>query len=428
MVARRPGPPAAGQPGQPPPESGRSGRRTRSLPATVDRLGGMDPGRTLRPPTRWPRQSGPSCRPSSGSSSSRGRPGPRAVALAARPRPAPADRHRPRRDPGRADRPGRRQRLAGRAPGFSGWVTTGPSDVAAAADLAQAVAVPQRWWTTAGNFVDDLAMRWLIELLGFPASSVGTFTSGGSTANLVGIGAARQHAGERLGLRPSLDGIDGMVEPRVYASTETHHVVGRALGVLGMGRRNLRSIPLDAGGTIDLDLLQAALDEDLAAGRTQVASWAARATSTRVGSIPWPSWPGSPTSGASGCTSTARTADSGCSTTGSARDTATWRPTTRSRSIPTSGWPPRRHRRRDRAGRGHPRPGIHDRDWRLRPRTAARIGNRRARISARRSTSSASGRRTGASISRRRHAAWRSGRSCARSAPKGCAERVVPPR
>ena len=156
-------------------------------------------------------------------------------------------------------------------PGFSGWVTTGPSDVAAAANLAQAVAVPQRWWTTAGNFVDDLAMRWLIELLGFPASSVGTFTSGGSTANLVGIGAARQHAGERLGLRPSLDGIDGMVEPRVYASTETHHVVGRALGVLGMGRRNLRSIPLDRSGTIDLDLLQAALDEDLAAGCTQVA-------------------------------------------------------------------------------------------------------------------------------------------------------------
>ncbi len=156
-------------------------------------------------------------------------------------------------------------------PGFSGWVTTGPTDVGAAADLAQAVAVPQRWWSTPGNFIDAMAMRWLIELLGCPATSVGAFTSGGSTANLVGIGAARQHAGERLGLRPSLDGIEGMKEPRVYASTETHHVVGRALGVLGMGRGNLRSIPLDRAGTIDLDLLQAALDEDLAAGRTQVA-------------------------------------------------------------------------------------------------------------------------------------------------------------
>ncbi|MFN8620348.1 MAG: aminotransferase class V-fold PLP-dependent enzyme [Chloroflexota bacterium] len=156
-------------------------------------------------------------------------------------------------------------------PGFSAWVTTSPSDVAVAADLVQAVAVPQRWWASAGNVADDLAMRWLIELLGFPASHVGTFTSGGSTANLVGMGAARQHAGERLGLRPSLDGIAGFREPRVYCSTMTHHVVSRALGVLGIGRRGLVEVPLDAAGTIDLDALQRALDVDAAAGRTQVA-------------------------------------------------------------------------------------------------------------------------------------------------------------
>jgi len=156
-------------------------------------------------------------------------------------------------------------------PGFSGWVTTAPTTIGTVADLVQAVASPQRWWATPANFVDDLAMRWLIDLLGFPSSFVGTFTSGGSTANLIGLGAARQAAGERLGLHPSIDGIADLPEPRVYASTETHHVVGRALGVLGMGRRNLRSIPVDGDGRIDLDLLQRALDEDAAAGRTAVA-------------------------------------------------------------------------------------------------------------------------------------------------------------
>ncbi len=156
-------------------------------------------------------------------------------------------------------------------PGFCGWVTTAPTTIGAVADLVQAIASPQRYWATPANFVDDLAMRWLIDLLGFPTSFVGTFTSGGSTANLVGLGAARQAAGERLGLRPSIDGIAGIPEPRVYAGTETHHVVGRALGVLGMGRANLRSIPVDGDGRIDLDLLQRALDEDAAAGRTAVA-------------------------------------------------------------------------------------------------------------------------------------------------------------
>ena len=70
-------------------------------------------------------------------------------------------------------------------PGFSGWVTTAPTTIGTVADLVQAVASPQRWWATPANFVDDLAMRWLIDLLGFPSSFVGTFTSGGSTANLV---------------------------------------------------------------------------------------------------------------------------------------------------------------------------------------------------------------------------------------------------
>ncbi len=156
-------------------------------------------------------------------------------------------------------------------PGFSGWVTTGPSTIATAADLAQTVASPQRWWVTPGNLLDTIAMRWLVELLGFPASFGGVFTAGGSTANLLGIGAARQHAGERLGFDPSLDGIAALREPRVYASVQTHHVVGRALGVLGMGRSNLRSIGIDRSGRIDLDELRRALDEDAAAGRTAVA-------------------------------------------------------------------------------------------------------------------------------------------------------------
>ena len=65
-------------------------------------------------------------------------------------------------------------------------------------------------------------------------------------ANLVGIGGARQHAAEKLGIDAALDGIGALPEPRVYASPEVHHVVTRAMGVLGLGRRNLRSVALDA--------------------------------------------------------------------------------------------------------------------------------------------------------------------------------------
>ena len=156
-------------------------------------------------------------------------------------------------------------------PGFSGWVTTMPTTVAVAANLAATVASPQRWWAHAGNLVDTVAARWLVELLGFPTHYTASFTAGGSTANLAGMGAARQHAGERLGLQPSLDGIAAIPEPRVYASSATHHVVHRALGVLGLGRGNLRAIGLDRSGRVDVAALEAAMDADIAAGCTPIA-------------------------------------------------------------------------------------------------------------------------------------------------------------
>ncbi len=156
-------------------------------------------------------------------------------------------------------------------PGFTSWVTTAPSTTATAGHLAQTVASSQRWWLQPGNHLDVMAVRWLIELLGFPGSYVGTFTSGGSTANLVGMGAARQHAAERRGIDPALDGVGAIPQPRVYASPETHHVVMRAMGVLGLGRANIRLVGLDAHRRADLRQLDALIREDVAAGRTPVA-------------------------------------------------------------------------------------------------------------------------------------------------------------
>ncbi|HKZ92368.1 MAG TPA: aminotransferase class V-fold PLP-dependent enzyme, partial [Candidatus Limnocylindrales bacterium] len=156
-------------------------------------------------------------------------------------------------------------------PGFTSWVTTSPTTVATAAHLAQAVASSQRWWLQPGNHIDSMAVRWILELLGFPPTFVGTFTAGGSTANLVGLGAARQHAGEKLGIDPAADGIEAIPAPRVYASAETHHVVTRAMGVLGIGRTSIRLVDLDAGRRADLRQLRALIAEDLAAGRTPVA-------------------------------------------------------------------------------------------------------------------------------------------------------------
>ncbi len=157
------------------------------------------------------------------------------------------------------------------APGFSGWVTTMPSTVPAVASLAASIATAQRWWVTPGNFLEILALRWLAELLGMPTTTAGTFSSGGAVANLICLGAARQHAGKRLGVNPSADGAAALPSPRIYAPPSVHRVVTRALAILGLGARALQPIPIDRKRRPILGELERALDADMAAGATPIA-------------------------------------------------------------------------------------------------------------------------------------------------------------
>jgi glutamate/tyrosine decarboxylase-like PLP-dependent enzyme len=57
----------------------------------------------------------------------------------------------------------------------------------------------------------------------------------------------------------------------VYASTEVHMSIPKALALLGLGRRNLRLIPTDAEWRMRPEALERAIAEDLSAGRRPLA-------------------------------------------------------------------------------------------------------------------------------------------------------------
>jgi aromatic-L-amino-acid decarboxylase len=157
------------------------------------------------------------------------------------------------------------------APGFSGWVTTSPTTAGVIGALAASVAGSQRWWVQPFNYLETVALDWLRAILGLGSEMQGTFTSGGSAANLVALGAARQHAFEREGIDVARDGIPPGTAWRIYASSEVHHVVARAAAVLGLGRRGVRVIPADKEQRLDVRELERALDADRALGIRPVA-------------------------------------------------------------------------------------------------------------------------------------------------------------
>lgn len=156
-------------------------------------------------------------------------------------------------------------------PGWSAFITTGPTTSAVAAGLAAAAAGSQRYAVQAFNTLERVALDWVAQLCGIPAGHQGVLSSGGSTANLVALGAARQWAFERRGVDVSEHGLPPGAPGRVYASEQAHHTIQRATAVLGLGRAGTRPIACDARQRIDVVALRAAIAEDKRGGVIPVA-------------------------------------------------------------------------------------------------------------------------------------------------------------
>jgi aromatic-L-amino-acid/L-tryptophan decarboxylase len=148
-------------------------------------------------------------------------------------------------------------------PGFSSFITTGGVTASTLASAAASIASPQRYGLTAFNFLESLSLEWLADMFGLKPMQ-GVYSSGGSVANLLALGAARQSAFERVGRDPAADGMHRPVA--VYASTEAHHTIQRSAGVLGLGRRSVRPIACDARGRMRVEDLRRAIAEDERAG------------------------------------------------------------------------------------------------------------------------------------------------------------------
>jgi glutamate/tyrosine decarboxylase-like PLP-dependent enzyme len=123
--------------------------------------------------------------------------------------------------------------------------------------------------------MENLLVRWVADLVGYPAGAGGHIASGGSLATLAAIVAAR----EAHGLR----GRD-FASAVVYLTTQSHHAIDKALRIAGMAEAPVRHLPTDDRFRLRPDALAAAIAADRAAG---LRPWliAATAGSTDVGAI-----------------------------------------------------------------------------------------------------------------------------------------------
>ena len=135
----------------------------------------------------------------------------------------------------------------------------------------------------AAIYLEQLAVRWLMELIGFPLDgSDGVLLGGGSDANRHCMEVAR-HWGARVnGWDIREEGLQGQPRLTMYMSTEGHSCLEKSAFTLGLG--GPRKVAVDHDFRIDLDDLRAAVAADRRAGHRPFLV-AANAGSVKTGAI-----------------------------------------------------------------------------------------------------------------------------------------------
>jgi len=101
--------------------------------------------------------------------------------------------------------------------------------------------------------VEEISLKWLIELYGFPKTCGGAFVTGANMAGFTCLAAARSHLLNRQGWNVEKKGLFKAPEINVIVSEEAHVTILKAFSMLGMGNERVTKVPTDHNGRMLID-------------------------------------------------------------------------------------------------------------------------------------------------------------------------------
>jgi glutamate/tyrosine decarboxylase-like PLP-dependent enzyme len=148
------------------------------------------------------------------------------------------------------------------SPRYYGFVIGGGLDSAIAADWLTSV-----WDQNGGGYpagpsasvVEEVACRWLLDLLGLPADAGVGLTTGCQMAHFTCLAAARHRVLAEAGWDVEQDGLFGAPPIRVLLGAKSHTTVFASLRMLGLGGGRVELVDSDDQGRMRTPALAAAL-------------------------------------------------------------------------------------------------------------------------------------------------------------------------
>jgi glutamate/tyrosine decarboxylase-like PLP-dependent enzyme len=146
-------------------------------------------------------------------------------------------------------------------PRFFHWVIGGSTPAALAADWVTSLFDQNGGGWDASPLaarLEDVSVKWLLELFELPREWSGVLTTGATMANFTGLAAARQWWGEQHGVDVSEVGLAELPPVPVLGSRFIHVSTLKALAMLGIGRGRITDCS-DETGRLEPYALEAAL-------------------------------------------------------------------------------------------------------------------------------------------------------------------------
>lgn len=103
--------------------------------------------------------------------------------------------------------------------------------------------------------IEELAIRWVCELLNLPSSTSGVLVTGATMASTVCLLGARHALLERFGWNVEEQGLFGAPEVKVVVGEEIHVSVLKSLSLLGLGRARIARVAVDHRGRMRPDAI-----------------------------------------------------------------------------------------------------------------------------------------------------------------------------
>jgi len=109
--------------------------------------------------------------------------------------------------------------------------------------------------TPATAYLEQIALRWILDLFRLPRECGGAFVTGATMANFSSLATARHAVLKRAGWNVDADGLFGAPPITVIIGTEAHPSLIKSLGLLGLGRNRTIKVPTDSQGRLRADAL-----------------------------------------------------------------------------------------------------------------------------------------------------------------------------